>query len=116
MAVHQLSATTTSTSNLPGATELLFTGTTANTPLRFSAAAASWAAMVAPWAGALMMAPCSRPGISTSMPNKGLPRVIAAVSTPTLDWPMMVKREGSLSATLARSGAVSAAAPRAKLA
>ncbi len=50
------------------------------------------------------------PGTVTSMPNSGLPVTLPALSTPLTRVPMMRKSFGSLSATVLRSGGVSAAA------
>jgi len=50
------------------------------------------------------------PGTTTSMPKRGSPVTILALSTPGVGWPMILKLFGSLSVTLARSGGDSKAA------
>ena len=50
------------------------------------------------------------PGTTMSMPNSGWPVTTLWLSTPPMARPMMRKSFGSLSVTVLRSGAVSAAA------
>jgi hypothetical protein len=93
LAVHQLSATTTSVSNLPGGTELLLTGTTANTPFTLQRSAGVMGGDGGAMGRGLDNRAMQQARHIDVNAEQGLPRVMATVSTPTLDCPMMVKRE-----------------------